>query len=134
MKSLIRNLSLVFAAGCVGGLANSVAVWVFGELGITEALGVRLAPALTPAWLYPRIVWGGIWGALFLLPLLRNSVWIRGFLYGLGPTVVMLFVVFPEQLHKGNMGLQLGTLTPAFVVFYNFIWGAAAAWWLKHTK
>jgi hypothetical protein len=134
MKSLIRNISLVFAAGCVGGLVNSVAVWVFGELGVTEALGVRLAPALTPAWLYPRIVWGGIWGALFLLPLLRNSVWIRGFLYGLGPTVVMLFVIFPEQLHKGNMGLQLGTLTPAFVVFYNFIWGAAAAWWLKHAK
>jgi hypothetical protein len=134
MKSLIRNLSLVFAAGSLGGLANSIAVWVFGELGITEALGVRLAPALTPEWLYPRIVWGGIWGALFLLPLLRNSVWIRGFLYGLGPTVVMLFVVFPEQLHKGNMGLELGTLTPAFVVFYNFIWGAAAAWWLKHTK
>jgi hypothetical protein len=134
MKSFIRNVSLVFAAGCVGGLANSIAVWVFGELGITEALGVRLAPALTPEWLYPRIVWGGIWGALFLLPLLRNSVWIRGFLYGLGPTVVMLFVVFPEQLHKGNMGLELGTLTPAFVVLYNFIWGAAAAWWLKHTN
>jgi hypothetical protein len=46
----------------------------------------------------------------------------------------MLFVVFPEQLHKGNMGLELGTLTPAFVVLYNFIWGAAAAWWLKHTN
>ena len=32
------------------------------------------------------------------------------------------------------MGLELGTLTPLFVLFYNAIWGLAAAWWLKLIK
>jgi hypothetical protein len=39
-------------------------------------------------------------------------------------------VVFPYQLNKGMMGLDLGTLTPGFVLFFNAIWGVAAALWL----
>ncbi len=35
------------------------------------ALGVKIAPAFTPAWLYQRLVWGGLWGWLFLLPVNR---------------------------------------------------------------
>jgi len=54
--------SLVFAAGCIGGLANSISVWGMGKLGITGAMGVSIAPDWSPAWLYPRIVWGGLWG------------------------------------------------------------------------
>jgi hypothetical protein len=56
----MRKLLIYFASGSLGGLANSVAVWLFGKFGITKMLGVALAPALTPEWLYPRIVWGGI--------------------------------------------------------------------------
>jgi hypothetical protein len=69
MNKFAKNLSFVFAAGCFGGLLNSLAVWIFGEVGITSALGVKIAPPLTAAWLYPRLVWGGIWGVLFLIPL-----------------------------------------------------------------
>ena len=68
MTSIFRTLSLVFAAGCVGAVANSLMVYLFGHLGINAALGVKIAPNLTPSWLYPRIVWGGLWGFLFLLP------------------------------------------------------------------
>ena len=81
MKLTMRNLSLVFAAGCWGALWNSLAVWVFGALGIAPALGVHIAPALTPAFLYPRLVWGGLWGLLFLLPLGRLSFPVRGLLF-----------------------------------------------------
>ena len=51
MRNLSKNISMVFAAGCLGGLVNSLAVWGFGDLGINAALGVRIAPALTPQWL-----------------------------------------------------------------------------------
>jgi hypothetical protein len=127
----MRNLSLVFAAGCWGGLLNSLAVWLFGLLGITQALGVQIAPSLTPAFLYPRLVWGGLWGFLFLVPLGRWSFPARGLLFSLGPTLVQLFMVFPFMAHKGFMGLQLGYLTPVLVVFYNVIWGVGAGLWLK---
>jgi hypothetical protein len=131
MSNLARKTSLVFAAGCLGGLINSLAVWIFGELGISSALGVSIAPKLTPAWLYPRLVWGGIWGLLFLLPLMKTSIFARGLVYSIGPTLVQLFVVFPMKANKGMLGLDLGLLTPALVVVFNAIWGWSAAIWLK---
>jgi len=134
MKNLLRNLSLTYAAGSVGGLINTLAVWVFGALSITGALGVKLAPALTSAFLYPRLVWGGLWGFLFLLPFFRNSPVLRGVLYSVGPTLVQLFVVFPFMAKKGILGLQLGALMPLLVVFFNIIWGIAAAYWLHFVE
>jgi hypothetical protein len=134
MAKFFRNLSIVFAAGCVGAVVNSLAIWLFGRFGISAALGVKIAPDLTPGWLYPRIVWGGLWGLLFLLPVLQSSVFGRGLLFSLGPTLVQLFVVFPYQAHKGALGLALGTLTPGAVLFFNALWGVSAALWVRLEK
>ena len=133
MNNVARKIGLVFAAGVLGGLLNSLAVWGAGELGITAVAGVKIAPKLTPAFLYPRLVWGGIWGILFLLPMMQTRIWSRGFIYSLGPTLVQLFVVFPMKAKKGAMGLELGMLTPLFVVIFNAIWGWTAAIWLRWT-
>jgi len=51
MKNLLRHLSPAYAAGSVGGLITTLAVWIFGVLGITGALGVKFAPALTSEFL-----------------------------------------------------------------------------------
>ena len=131
MTSMLRNITLVFAAGCLGGLVNSLAVWFFGDTGITPALGVKIKPMLSAAWLYPRIVWGGIWGFLFLLPFKRNLFLLNGLICSLGPTLIQLFVIFPIKAKKGVMGLELGTLTPLFVIFFNAIWGLTTALWLR---
>ena len=68
---------------------------------------------------------------LFLLPMMSTSIWSRGFIFSLGPTLVQLFMVFPMKAHKGTMGLELGLLTPLFVVVFNAIWGWTAAIWLR---
>lgn len=131
MKKLAKRLTVIFAAGCLGGLANSLAVWLFGAYGITKTLGVRIAPDLSPVWLYPRLVWGGIWGLLFLLPVFRSSVLKRGLLLSLGPTIIQLFVVFPYKADQGMMGMGLGALTPLLVFVFNAIWGITVAIWLR---
>jgi hypothetical protein len=130
MKRPVTKLSLVFASGCLGGLLNSFAVWFLGIKGVPALLGVRIAPHWTPSWLYPRLVWGGIWGALFLLPVLRRSVFGRGVLFSLGPTLVQLLYIFPMVAGKGLLGFGLGDFTPLFVFFYNLVWGVTAAAWL----
>ena len=130
MKNCISKMSLVFSAGALGGLINGLAVWLFGLIGIAAAAGVAVAPALTPPYLYQRMVWGGIWGALFLTPMMKGSIWLRGFIYSLGPTLVQLLVVFPYKADKGFFGLDLGAAVPLFVVFYNAVWGIVAAWWI----
>ena len=132
MKKLAKRLTVIFAAGCLGGLANSLAVWLFGAYGVTKSLGVRIAPDLSPVWLYPRLVWGGIWGLLFLLPVFRSSVLKRGLLLSLGPTIIQLFVVFPYKADQGMMGMGLGALTPLLVFVFNAIWGITVAIWLRY--
>lgn len=130
MKSVIKIIR-VFPAGVFGGLLNSIAVWGFGALGITPALGFAMAPALTLKWLAPRLVFSGLWGLLFLLPFLRRSLYKKGLLLSLAPTVFMLFVFFPKMGH-GLMGLKLGNTAPLFAVLFNLLWGVGAAVWLKH--
>jgi len=134
MNKLTLNLLILFSAGCVGGLANSIIVWLFGLMGITKLMGVSIAPALTPSWLYPRIVWGGIWGILFLLPFFSQQVVTKAFVYSLGPTFIQLFIVFPLKAKKGFMGMDLGTITPLFVILFNFVWGITTAVLIKIAK
>jgi len=123
----MNKIALFFAAGSLGGLANSVVVWLFGHYGLTAMAGVAIAPAFSPQWLYPRLVWGGLWGWLFLLPFLNSRLFTKAAILSLFPTLVQLFIVFPYKAHKGIAGLELGLLTPAFVLFFNWIWGIGTA-------
>ena len=130
----MKKLLICFAAGCLGGLANSLAVWAFGEYGITKHFGVAIAPALKLAWLYPRIVWGGLWGLIFVLPFMNNKLITKGAIISIFPTLVQFFVVFPIQAGKGYFGMDLGMYTPAFVVFFNLIWGVVTAITIRSAK
>jgi len=129
----MKPLFICFTAGALGALANSLAVWLCGRYGITLSAGVSIAPALTPAWLYPRIVWGGLWGLLFVLPI-SGSTFTKGSLLSLFPTLVQLFIVFPVQTPHGMAGLGLGTLTPLFVLGFNWIWGVVTALAIKWVR
>ena len=71
---------------------------------------------------------------MFLLPILRRSVISRGLLYSLAPSLVMFFIIFPMEANKGMFGLALGNMTPVLVLFFNAIWGVAAALWLRMIK
>ena len=134
-KSLsVKEVSLTFAAGVLGGLANSLTVWLFGLVGLNQLLGVSLAPALTPAWLYPRLVWGGLWGWLFLLRFPRLAYLSRGLVFSLGPSLVQIFLVFPLKAQKGVGGIELGYLTPLLVLFFNAVWGLVTALWLRWSR
>jgi hypothetical protein len=134
MARAINRLSCAFAAGSLGGLVNGLMVWAFGVWGITTGLGVQIAPELTGAMLYHRLVWGGLWGLVFILPLWQKSLFLRGLFISLGPTLVQLLVIFPFQAQKGFLGLDLGVLTPVFVVVFNAVWGWVAAIWLSWSR
>jgi hypothetical protein len=125
---------LYFAAGCLGALVSSLVVWLFGDLGISKSLGVSIAPALTLSWLYPRIVQGGIWGLIFLLPLLNSRPFSKGTVLSLFPTITQLFVVFPFMTYHGFAGLKLGLLTPALVFLFNWIWGVVTSLTIRFSK
>jgi len=129
---MIRKVSGAFTGGAIGGLVDSIAIWVLGKLGITGLLGVTMRPDFTAPWLYRRIVWGGIWMLLLLLPLWQKRTVLRGCLFSLFPSAMMLFMVFPN-MGKGLLGIGFGSLTPMVVIGLNFIYGIVAAFWFEAT-
>lgn len=130
----MKKILLCFAAGCLGGLVNSLVVWQGGELGIARWAGVAMAPALGARWLYPRIVWGGIWGLLFSLPVLKSRHFLKGTLLSLVPTAVQLFYIYPVETGHGLMGMRLGMWTPVLVLAYHLVWGWATALTLRMAR
>jgi hypothetical protein len=127
---LLRRLSGSFTGGLVGAFVDSFDIWLLGVLGITASLGVGMRPEFTPPWLYPRLVWGGIFGLLFATPFLKGRPVFRGIVFSLLPSALMLFIVLPN-MGKGLLGLGFGNLTPALVVGLNFIWGIVGACWYR---
>lgn len=132
MRSLLRNISRVFFAGAIGGFVETQVVWMAGLTGIPHAIGVDMAPALSTQWIYSAVVWGGLWGFLFVLPLRPRGYLRRGLLFSLAPTAVQLLVVFPVIMNQGVFGHNLGMPTPAVILIYNAIWGITTSAWLRH--
>lgn len=128
---MFRKLLLSFSAGTLGALVSSLTVWLFGVYGITQALGVSIVPGLSANWLYPRLVWGGLWGLLFVMPWLSGRAIPRGLLLSLFPSAVQLLYFFPVHDHLGLGGISLGLLTPLVVLFFNAVWGVVTAIALK---
>ena len=130
----MKNALVVFAAGCFGALIQALVMWLFTRYGVMHSLHVGIAGSVAPAWLYPRIVWGGLWGFLFLLPIMSSSVFARSFVLALIPAGVQLFVIYPIYEGKGIAGLSLGMLTPFVVLFFWWVWALATAITLRLAK
>ena len=128
----VKKIVRVVLAGGLGGLVNSLALWLCGVLGITPALGFMMQPAFTMPWLMPRVVQGALWGVLFLLPFWRQNLYRKGLLLSLPLWLVMLFVVFPMKMGAGMMGLSLGPGAPVWAFVFTALWGLVAAAFLRH--
>lgn len=128
---MLRKISAALTAGALAGLASSVLYWYLADAGHLARVGINLHPALDPAWLYARICWGGIWGSLFLLPILVSRPVAQGLLLSLAPTFAALFYFLPQS-SLGLLGLNAGPYTPLFVLLINGIWGMAAAAWNRY--
>ena len=125
MNQWLRGIALAFAAGCGGSAIRAVVSWGFAHFGVTAVIGS--ATALQAGALYPRIVWGGLWGLLFLLPLARKSVWVGGLLAAVIVTLVQ-WVLLPLWWHQ-TVHFALMPLLNALLL--NVIWGLATALLVK---
>lgn len=128
-----QKLSVAFAAGAFGALANITFLVVIGLAGIIAAMGINASPLHFPALLYKQVAWGGLWGFIFVLPILARSWWKRGIVLGTLPALAALLIFFPLQTVDGKgpglFGLNAGDLTFVLVIAANWVWGLAAAWW-----
>lgn len=125
---MIRKLSGAFTGGALGALIDSFNIWFMGVVGISDVLGITMKPEFTAPWAYKRMIWGGIWMLLLLLPILKEHIVLRGMFFSLAPSAMMLFLVLPS-MGKGIFGLGFGMLMPVVVIGLNFIYGIFASFW-----
>lgn len=125
---MIRKISAAFTGGAIGGFVDSFNIWAMGKTGISDMIGLAMKPEFNAPWLYQRMVWGGIWMLLLLLPVMNNRAIVRGMLFSLLPSAMMLFMVLPS-MGKGTLGLGFGMITPLVVVGLNLVYGIVAATW-----
>lgn len=130
LTTLVQQASGAFTGGALGGLVDSLNIWLMGKVGISDLLGIGMKPEFTAPWLYQRMIWGGIWMLLLLLPVLKGQTAARGLLFSLLPSAMMLFFVLPS-MGKGMLGLGFGNLTPVVVIGLNFIYGLVASFWYQ---
>lgn len=129
-----RSASLAFTAGALGALANRILIWVLGVMAVVPPTHFGFpVPMPTKLWLYTAIVWGGLWGFLFLIPW-RASWWLRGIVLGFGPSLGVWLVIYPYVAHAGFFGLShgIGALVIPFLA-NNIVWGLVASWWYDLT-
>ncbi|MDH5297894.1 MAG: hypothetical protein OEV91_02645 [Desulfobulbaceae bacterium] len=130
---MVKKISGAFSGGVFAALLDSINIQLLGHYGVIALFGVNFVPRLTMEWLYPRLVWGGIWGLLFMLPLLKNQLLLRGILFSLGPTM-MVFLNYVPGLGRGIFGLSFGSLAPQLVLLLNVFWGIVAAFWYRESQ
>lgn len=133
MRLSLKNISLAFAAGSLGGLLQGLTAWLCGALGLNALLGSQMTLPLTPFWVYHHVVWGGLWALLFLLPLKKISYMSLGIIYSLPQTLVALFILMP-RVGEGFLGLRLGYATPLLIFFFGLVWGVTTGIWLKWSR
>ena len=130
---LLKNINAAFTSGVIGSLTAAIGFWLLQQLGLTSnALNIHLAHKFTITWLYPQLTWGGIWGLLFMLPLLKDKHMLRGILFSLGPTM-MIFLRYAPGLERSLFGHSFGAVRPELVLVVNFAWGIIAAIWYRES-
>lgn len=130
---LLTQISLGFAAGSLGALANVAFVFTASAGGLIAVMNVQLPEPLSPAFLFNQIAWGGLWGHP---P--RSSAFDAA-LGGAWPDpkparlrrdpIPLLPPADNRRTRPGLAGLILGTLTPLLVLIANAVLGQVAAWW-----
>lgn len=123
----IKAAALYYVAASIGGLAVVLTAWALGAAGVADTLGVGIKPALEPPWIYRMMVWGGLWGLIFLVPLRLGSLWLKALVFTLAPVLVAL-VVFVPMRGGALFALDKGALAPFYIYCINIPWGLATAY------
>ncbi|MEC7838669.1 MAG: hypothetical protein VX777_01365 [Chlamydiota bacterium] len=134
MKSLLKKVGYCFAAGCLGGVAMNVVNLVFGIVNIPEFLGVDMAQDVNANSLYSDLFWGGIWGLLFLIPLLKDVPLVRGVLVSIVPSLAQLFIFLPLVKGVNFLEGEFRLMLPVYVFLLNSVWGIVASSFLFYTN
>jgi hypothetical protein len=136
---MLKKISVLFAGGCFGGICNIFTGWVFEALHISSEMGMKMPVTFEAPAVYRPIIWGGIWGFIFILPLFNKRPVLKGIFLSIAPSLVALFVFMPIRYKAileipgsttAMTGMNIGILMTIYVLMVNAVWGIAAGLWV----
>ncbi len=135
MKNFLRNLSVAFTAGSVGGIVGATVLWFAAQTILQRNSLFGFTVKVSEVWVSQFVLMGGLWGFLQLLPLFSNFLWKRGLVLAAFPIVAMLTesallpktegYLFPLVLEKTKPWTEIGAL---------LVWGQVSTWWFAKAK
>lgn len=122
----------VVVAGALAALVTSVVIWILSGIGIFIVLGVPIGmPANPLPWFVERVVYGLVFGLLFLVPLWQSAPqWQRGLLAAAVPLADLFLRRYPME-ELGWFGLNAGASLPIAAIVIWLLWGMLAGWLLQ---
>jgi len=127
----IKRVFCVFLAGALGGLTNSIVVWLLGALGITPALGFAMTSNWTLEWVSGRVFASALWGIIFLIPVYKSAPLRKGAVLSIVPWLSSVLYVFPIKMDAGFFGLGFGVATPIWTLLFAVVWGVTGTLFLS---
>ncbi len=109
---IIKDFFIALSSGFIAGLVNILGVWSFSI--------IQGSFQFSPLFIYKQAFWGGLWGLLYCLPILKEQWIIRGLVVSTAASITTFFI------------FQAIPLTP-FNIFRSFIvntllWGGASSY------
>lgn len=118
---ILRRLSWAYLAGCVGTLGFFVGLHIGLQTGLMKPPEQVFAMLTSKGFFYKQVVWGGVWGLLFVIPAFKRQWWVRGPIVGALATAAALFyfraTLPPPQIIVGAIILNV------------MFWGLTAGLW-----
>lgn len=127
---LSARIGLGLLAGLLAGLFHGVLTELNASLALSATLGAAIDVDLSAAEWGRRALYGGIWGLALgiVYPMVPGHGFLaKGALFSLLPSLYTLVIVYPVMMGVGLLGLRVGFLAWAFVVFGNALAGVVAA-------
>jgi len=121
--AILRLLTLGFGAGAFGGLILWAAALGLARIGLPALLDLTAPLPDIHTVVHRAIVWGGLWGLLFAVPVMNRAAWLKGIVIGLLATAALVFYFGPGL----RAGPPLGIAYAA--VLNGLVWGIAAGFW-----
>ena len=82
MEKILRNVSIAFTGGAIGGFVTTLVATLIPATGIVAATGSNAAIPMNEMWVlnppdtYRLMVWGGLFGLFFLVPAVKQWNWV----------------------------------------------------------
>ena len=134
--TLYKNLSIAFAAGALGGLLAGALLWLLIASGVAAAWHVHMVVPhrahTIEEMFYREMIWGGVFGLLMVLPILKSKWFIRGLVYALVPFLVMGLWIYPSIDGIGYFGVNIGHWAWALILIVYAFWGIVTALWYRY--